>query len=737
MNMTDEYAFIKKHTNIPVYNATFGGVGEGLMGGKLIDYEAFGRISGELVMKILDGTPVASIDLIEETPYYYTFDYELIKKFDINERFIPPGSVLVNKEETAFEKYWEIVVATGVIILFLVIVTIILIVDNIKRRTMQKALGESNEKLITTYHELEGKEEELRNQYEVIKKNAVEVGILNQKYAIATEITDSAVWELDLENHEVMLSDNFSLIVNKKINKKENIYSLVDALLDETYKTLLFEEIRAYQKGEIPEINIQVPVVHGRHDIKWILIRGKGICRENEGFNQIHGILMDTTKMKEQEDYINYLAAHDYLTMLPNRMSFLRNLSQELKVGNSGAVLLFDIDNFKGINDTQGHVYGDELLKIIAERLRKIVDETLFISRLGGDEFLILIKNTASHVAIEGYAKKLKGAFDDAFRLNDKDNYISISMGITCFPEDSTNIDQLIMNADTAMYFVKHGDKNNYIFYHNQMKTDVDSKFEIEEILRNALMEDGFKLVYQPQIDLSTGRVDGFEALLRLKDHVIRPDLFIPIAEETGLIIKIGRWVTKEAVEQLARWRDNGLGEKRMAINFSSKQLKDKEYIKYLDNILAVNHINPEWIEIEITESILLENNTITLGFLHALKSAGFKIALDDFGTGYSSLNYLTYIPVDKVKLDKSINEKFLNLENSKVMESLISLAHSLNLKITAEGIEEWEQYLRLRILGCDFIQGFLFSRPLDPGDAEKIYDQNFIEVTQTISNVE
>lgn len=731
MNMKDEYEFIKEHTNIPVYNATFGGVGEGLMGGKLIDYEAFGKISGALVMEIFDGKPVEDIDVIEETPYYYIFDYDLIKKFNIDNRLIPAGSVLVNKEENPLEKYWGILVSIAIIVAFLSLITLILIADNLKRRAIQKALGESNEKLKTTYLELEEKEVELRNQYEIIKVNAIESEILNQKYAIATEITNSAVWELNITNHEIMISENFAQIVNRTINKKENVFTLMDLLLDSAYKNQLIDAVDAYQKGEISEINIQVPILNGKKQKKWILIRGRGIKHDHEEVKQLHGIFMDTTKMKEQEDYIKYQATHDYLTKIPNRLSFLNCLAQEINAGKSGAVFLFDIDNFKGINDTQGHVYGDELLKIIAERLNNHLDKKMFAARLGGDEFLILIKNTDNLQEIDAYAKKVIGVFDEAFTLKRKENYINISMGITRFPEDGMNIDQLIMHADTAMYSVKHSDKNNYVFYHCDMKNDVDSRAKIEEILRSALKNDGFKLVYQPQVDLQTGTIDGFEALLRLKKHIIRPDQFIPVAEETGLIVKIGRWVTKEAIEQFVRWRDKGLGEKRMAINFSSKQLKDKDYIKYLENLLRENKVKPESVEIEITESILLENNKETMDFLHELKAAGFQIALDDFGTGYSSLHYLTYIPVDKVKLDKSINDKFLNLENNKVMDSLIFLAHSLNLKITAEGVEVWGKYLRLKDGGCDYIQGYLFSEPLEPEAVERVYNQNFIETVQ------
>ncbi|WP_373484173.1 EAL domain-containing protein [Acetobacterium sp.] len=727
MNQNEQYQFLKNHTTIPIYRTSIGGIGKGIFGGKLIDYEAIGRTSGNLVMEILNGNSVATMSLFEETPYYYIFDYELIKLFKIPDSLIPQNAVLVNKDPSPLETYREILIGIGVIMFFLLVITVILIVDNLKRRTIQKELRQSYQKLQRTNEYLAKTEDRLRNQYEVIEKSLMEVGILNQKYAIATEITNSAVWELDLETKEVNLSDNFSMIANHKINENENIETILNLLKNTEYREALISEIKAYLQGSKQEINIQVPIEDENNETKWILIRGRAIARGDGSIKQIHGILMDTTKMKEQEDYIAYLATHDYLTKLPNRMSFLEKLTEVLEADRSGAVLLFDIDNFKEINDTQGHVYGDKILEKIAYQLDNISREKMFVSRLGGDEFLILLENVNDKEEIEKFAQMTKKAFENAFILEGRTNFINISMGITCFPEDSNDINQIIMNADTAMYHVKHSGKNNYIFYHNDMKNALNARIEIEAILREALETDGFKLLYQPQVDLNTRQIHGFEALLRLKNHRIRPDQFIPVAEETGLIIDIGRWVAKAAIEQFAAWRKSGLGEKTIAINYSSKQLSDKAFITYLTQLLKANQIRPELIEIEITESILLENNNETMLFLQELKAAGLRIALDDFGTGYSSLNYLTYIPVDKVKLDKSINDKFLNLKNNNVMDSLILLAHSLKLKITAEGIEEWDQYLQLKRGGCDYIQGYLFSKPLDSMDAEKIYNHTFV----------
>ena len=486
-----------------------------------------------------------------------------------------------------------------------------------------------------------------------------------------------------------------------------------------------------YLHGETTEINIQVPIGEEENDKKWILVRGKGILDPASDTKKIHGILVDTTKLKEQDEYIKYLAKHDFLTGLPNRMSFIDKLSEELKAKHRGAVFLFDIDNFKRINDTLGNSCGDELLKEIAARLRIITDENMLMARLGGDEFLVLIMNTTKPAEIETYIKRINSVFENVFLLEGTVNYISISMGISCYPTDSTDINQLLMNADTAMYSIKHDGKNNYVYYHDEMKKEMNRKIIVESMLRETLQEDGFELCYQPPVDLKTGMIAGFEALLRIKKYQIGADRFIPIAEENGLIIEMGRWVVEETVRQIVSWREHGLTEKTVAINFSSKQLRDAGYIEHLQKQLKDNHVDSKSIEIEITESILLENNQKTMEFLNQLKKAGIRIVLDDFGTGYSSLNYLTYIPVDKIKLDKSINDKFLNDDNIEVIDSLIMLANSLNLTITAEGIEDWQQFLILQRGGCDQIQGYVFSRALSPAAAEVIYDYDMIKFNE------
>lgn len=435
-----------------------------------------------------------------------------------------------------------------------------------------------------------------------------------------------------------------------------------------------------------------------------------------------------TEKLESLKGQLEHIAYHDSLTNLPNRRMFAKKLKADINQNKYGAVMLLDLDNFKGINDTLGHLYGDKVLKKVADELEYIKDEKMFISRFGGDEFIILIEDEKNIPTIENYAKEIMNIFKNKLIIEGQETYLSCSMGITLYPFDSNRVSKLLINADMAMYKVKNIGKNNYMFFNEEMTEKLEEKLKVESILRDALRKDGLKLLYQPQICTFTGKIIGFEALLRLKNKHISPAQFIPVAEETGLITEIGRWVTKEAVNQISIWKRKGLNLKPISINFSARQLNDLNYIKFLESTLKEENVEAKYIDIEITESIFFHKKEKNIAFINGLKSLGVKISLDDFGTGYSSLSYLTFLPVDKIKLDKSLNDKFLELENIQVMKSLISLANSLNLEVVAEGIEDVVQYDRLKVAGCNYIQGYLFSKPLEVEEAENIYNDNFLD---------
>lgn len=725
-DIDDAVEFIAQHTDIPVFRHSVGGVGQGLIGGKMISYYDSGIIAAEMVLDILDGTAAADIPMIEVCPDRYFFDYDLIQKFNIDTKLIPKDAVIINAQMSFFEQYKKIIATISIIMLVSFLFILVLTIDNIKRRVIEKELKQVNYKLNKAYGDLTVSEEELRSQFDTIQLQVNEILLLNQKYENAISNIEGAIWEYDIITKNMSISADM-IGINRRINTREGRINQVlsDVFSSESIKKFKYE-IDMYLNKEIAEVNVEMNFIDYEQKEKWFLARGKGVFDSKGDACIIHGILLDITKIKEEEKYIEFLAEHDYLTKLPNRFLFMKKLENEIEQGNFGSVFLLDVDNFKGINDTLGHNYGDKVLIAISKRLQSLVDENFFVCRHGGDEFLILLTGIESD-EVHNYAKKLLDLFINPLIIEGRENYISCSMGITNFPSDSSNIEQLIMNADTAMYKVKRDGRNNYMFYFEELNEELKSKIDLEHLLRKTLKNNDLKLVYQPQVNVTTGEIVGFEALLRINNANISIINFISLAEELGLIVEIGRWVTKEAIKQAAIWKNKGFNLKTIAVNFSSPQIRDNDYINFLKQTLEYYKVSPEYIEIEITESILLEKTQKTLNFLNELKNLGVSLALDDFGTGYSSLSYLTYIPVDKVKFDKSLNDKFLDLKDTQFMQSLVSLVHGLNMKVTAEGIEEKSQLERLKSINCDLIQGFLFSRPLPPEEIELIYNNNFM----------
>lgn len=429
-------------------------------------------------------------------------------------------------------------------------------------------------------------------------------------------------------------------------------------------------------------------------------------------------LIAQVAEIDSQRQYIDYLAYHDPLTGLANRRKFNDELDSTLKNERQGAVVLLDVDNFKRINDTLGHVYGDKVLQAIGARLITFAKSGPFVSRFGGDEFLILIDTTQIRSSIETCVRQLKDLFIEPLNIDGNNLEVQLSIGVARFPEDALTSDQLIMYADMALYNVKSQSKGDYKYFDSTMAEQLATRGYIEQLLKSAVQEDQFELVYQPQVHTLTLETCGFEALLRLKSESISPAVFIPIAEETGLIIQIGRMVAKKAVEQLSIWQKDSLDLRTVSINFSASQIHDSGFIAYLEDLLHHFQVPSKLLEIEITENIFIDNKEMTLQFLSQLRALGVKISIDDFGTGYSSLSYLTFLPIDKVKLDKSLSDKFLDYEDTSVMDNLISLAQSLGLIVVAEGIETKSQFERLRLAACDSIQGYYFSKPLKAHEA-------------------
>ncbi|RDU22740.1 bifunctional diguanylate cyclase/phosphodiesterase [Anaerosacchariphilus polymeriproducens] len=537
--------------------------------------------------------------------------------------------------------------------------------------------------------------------------------------------------------HYTKRMDEIGIVSKALVNLHDNFNELMKQvnMIDDEIRNINIEESKKYQL-EVSEDNpfngviCSMNALLDKVDLYFETLKSKNkeIIKNNELLTATEEELRaQLDQINEQKEHINFLAYHDALTGLPNRRKFVENLTNKIASKQEGAVILLDIDDFKGINDTLGHVFGDKVIDTVAKRLQDIAVPQMFISRFGGDEFLILIEHRKEIEELNEYLNKICSIFDEKIHIDGNDIEIRISMGITLFPQNSKDVDQLVMQADLAMYSVKNSGKNGYKYFNYSMMEHQITKSNIEFVLRDAIENDGFKIVYQPQINVRNGEIAGYEALLRLRDFDFSPAEFIDIAEKNGMIIKIGRIVTEKVIEQLNQWKEKGLEIKPVAINFSANQLHDYGYISFVESLLEKYHLDARYIEIEITENIFLENKQVTLAFLKNLKQMGIKIAIDDFGTGYSSLNYLTFLPVDIVKLDRSLNLKFLEMNNVKVMNSLISLVHSLGLVVIAEGIETLEQVKKLDEAYCDYIQGYYFSKPIEANQIiainSKIYD--------------
>lgn len=438
---------------------------------------------------------------------------------------------------------------------------------------------------------------------------------------------------------------------------------------------------------------------------------------------------------KKAEEKILFLAYYDSLTSLPNRVLFKDRLNQTLLIAQRHqrilAILFLDLDNFKRINDTLGHPTGDELLKQVADRLSNYIrksdsisrystDEfSAVVARLGGDEFTILLTEIAQvHDTIK-VAQRILDAIAQPFDIEGQEVFITASIGIAIYPIDGEDVDSLLKNCDTAMYHAKNEGRNNYKFYEQSLNKTALDILALENNLRKALDKQEFRVYYQPRIDIRTRNVVGFEALIRWRHSqkgIIPPSEFIPIAEETGLIIPIGEWVLNEACKQNKTWQAAGFAPVFISVNLSGKQFKQQNLIKVIDHAMSEVRLDPKYLELEITESIIQDTKS-TAGILRELRNLGLKIAVDDFGTGYSSLSYLRRFPLDTLKIDRSfVKDIAKDPDSEAIVKAIIAMAHCLKLKVIAEGVETEEQLKFLSDEGCDEFQGYLISPPL-PAD--------------------
>jgi diguanylate cyclase (GGDEF)-like protein len=450
--------------------------------------------------------------------------------------------------------------------------------------------------------------------------------------------------------------------------------------------------------------------------------------------NSLNELTIKYEELNRNRDNMKKLAYTDYLTELPNRTAFtemLDNVMLTIRNEEIIGIMDIDLDNFKNINDTLGHSYGDELLIDVTYRLKQAMDENDYLARIGGDEFIVLSQNLTDTVSYEEKIRKIRNVFSYPFILTTKEYFVTVSIGVAFAPKDGKTSQILIKNVDSAMYVAKANGKNTYAYFDYTFNQKLTEKIETQSELRKAIERDEFILFYQAQMDLETKKVVGFEALIRWNHPtkgLVYPDEFIYLAEETGLIVPIGRWVLLTACRQLKQWASEGYEDINMAVNLSARQFKDKDFVKLVFDAIEETGIDPKHLELEITETIALDDLEYTIATIKELRKIGVNFSLDDFGTGYSSMNYLKRLPVSNLKIDKSFLDTVMEDQcDQRIIQTIITLARNLDLFVIAEGVERSDQEQFLQEANCNKAQGFLYSKPVPKDMAEQFLKKDRI----------
>ncbi|MBN2143358.1 MAG: EAL domain-containing protein [Candidatus Aureabacteria bacterium] len=470
---------------------------------------------------------------------------------------------------------------------------------------------------------------------------------------------------------------------------------------------------------------VQVRILTKSGEYKWIQLRGETIFSQDNSPCRMTGSILDITGKKQGEEPLIQMGHLDSLTRLPNRYLFYDRLKQSMarskRYNEMIAILLLDLDGFKNINDTMGHHFGDLLLQHVAEKLRGCIRETDTLARMGGDEFIFILTDIKKVQHATLVAKKILYELSKGFFLGEREWFIGASMGVSLYPMDGENMETLVKHADIAMYRAKNQGKNSYQLYTPEINTRTFEQLAMENSLRKALDHGEFTLYYQPRINLVAGLISGVEALIRWKHPdlgIVSPDSFIPLAEETGLIIPIGNWVLQTACSQHKVWMGKGCPPLRMAVNLSPVQFQNKDFPEKVNQIIRVSGMDSSFLEMEITEHMAMFNVEVTSPILNQLNKIGIRFVIDDFGTGYSSLSYLKRFPFHTLKIDRSFIRDITEKKDVlAIVKAIFSLASSLNLDVIAEGIETVEQLNCLKAIGCKEVQGYLFCTPLNAED--------------------
>jgi diguanylate cyclase (GGDEF)-like protein/PAS domain S-box-containing protein len=593
--------------------------------------------------------------------------------------------------------------------------------DITERKKLEFMLRDSYQELEATHEELVASEEELKQQYEDLHQREEELRLSEERYRLAVEGVNDGIWDWDGRNNRLFMSRRCRNMLGYDGDRETSTIEIWRNFIHEDDVEKFLKALGNYlaepQKKHF-HMEFRTKSRDGRS--RWVRIRGKAIWDNHGRPVRMAGSNTDITEQKLAEEKIHHMAYYDSMTGLPNRTLFMDRFSMAVASAQRKkrmvAVYFFDLDNFKTVNDTLGHSFGDELLARVGAHLKAHMRKGDTIARLGGDEFIMVQANIKSIGEVTRLAARILEMFQQPWVLGGHEFYVTASIGISVYPDDGGDLNALMKNADAAMYRAKELGKNNFQLFTGELNSRVAERLAVEGSLRKAIEKNELELVYQPQISLATGRIVSVEALLRWRHPdlgTIMPENFIFLAEESGLIISIGEWMLRTACRQNAIWHENGISDLRVSVNLSARQFQQRNLLSVLTGIMEETGMKPEWLELEITESIAMKDFDYTISVLGKFKEMGIGVSLDDFGTGYSSLNYLKCLPINNLKIDKSfVHGLAPDSSEAMIAGALISFAHGMRLIVTAEGVETEEQLEFLKTQKCDVVQGFLLSCP-------------------------
>ncbi|MEZ5307915.1 MAG: EAL domain-containing protein [Pyrinomonadaceae bacterium] len=567
--------------------------------------------------------------------------------------------------------------------------------------------------------------EEMKDVYEKLRES-------EKRYALAAQGANDGLWDWDLTTDKAYYSHRWVEIMGMKPEPGQEPCKRcwMERIHPEDIDRVV-SELDAHMAGKTKHFQNEHRVLHSDGEYRWVLSRGLAVRNESGNAVRMAGSLTDITERKQAEEKMAFDAVHDSLTGLPNRKSLMNRLDRTLRRARHDesiqfGVMFIDLDRFKVINDSLGHQSGDKLLLAIAAKLMNVLRPSDMVARLGGDEFVLLVDNVRERAHLEEIAERVLIELSEPVEIEGQEIYSGASIGVAIGSHDYERPDDIVRDADLAMYRAKARGKGRYEFFDSHSDQDTISRLQLEIELRKAIDHGQFVLYYQPIVALVSEKVIGFESLIRWQHPVhglVPPNDFIPIAEETGLITTIGEWVLHEACTQLRQWQDEfpEAADLVMNVNLSARQLEQKNLLDLIRRTLNLTGLSPNCLKLEITESVIMNNAEQTIETVNNLRELGVRVSIDEFGTGYSSLSYLHRFPIDTLKVDRSFISRIEDGEGAEIVQTIVTLAYTLGMDVVAEGVETIGQSKFLQEMKCSYGQGYYYSRPMDPEKATEV----------------